>query len=294
MFFVVGSARSGTTLLRLMLNAHPEIAVPPESRFIVELWSGAETVDRDRFLQALAGHKRFRVWDLPIEAVANELDDTTARVRYADAIEGAYRAYAHVQGKTRFGDKTPRYVEHIDFLADLFPQARFVHLVRDGRNVALSYGGVPFGPKNVAKAADLWRRRVGAGIKSGRKLDQGRYLELRYEDLTAEPHAQVRILCDFLGIVFDEGMLQYTERARDAVLARSAENNPHLLEGTKAGVREWQREMPTRHVEIFEAVAGPELEQLGYELRYPNAGTAARVLARLSRWGLPVARLRKE
>ncbi|MFN2525862.1 MAG: sulfotransferase [Actinomycetota bacterium] len=290
MFFVVGSARSGTTLLRLMLNAHPEVAVPPESRFIVELWKGADPVERDAFLRALGGNKRFQVWDLPLEAVAQEMEKT-AELRYRDAIEAAYRAYAHVHEKSVWGDKTPRYVEHIDFLAALFPDARFVHLVRDGRNVALSYGGVPFGPKNVAKAADLWRTRVAAGMTSGRKLGAGRYLELHYERVVDDPEGQMRRLCEFLGLPFDEGMLHYTERARDAVLARSAEHNPHLLQGTKAGVREWQSEMPPGHIEVFEALAGGELSELGYERRYPNPGLGALVLGGLGRIGLPVGRL---
>lgn len=292
MFFVVGSARSGTTMLRLMLNAHEQVAVPPESRFVVELWTGNERVEREWFLQTLAANKRFQVWDLPVDAVAHELPQG-ADVAYPEAIEAAYRAYAHVHGKTIWGDKTPRYVEHIDVLARLFPEARFVHLVRDGRNVALSYGGVPFGPKNVAKAADLWRRRVAAGITSGRALPPGRYFELRYEQVVADPASQMRVLCDFLGLPFDEGMLEYTERARDAVLARSADHNPRLLEGTKARLRDWAEEMPARQIEIFEAVAGNELTELGYDRRYPDPRLSARVLATMGRLGLPVGRLSK-
>src|SRR3712207_1470296 len=151
-FFIVGSARSGTTLLRLMLNAHPSVAVPPESRFVVELWTGAERVNVAQLLAKLAAHTRFQAWDLPIEMVEHELEGVTG-APYATAIEAAYQAYARGSGKSRWGDKTPRYVESIPLLAKLWPDSRFVHLVRDGRNVALSYADVPFGPKNVVKAA---------------------------------------------------------------------------------------------------------------------------------------------
>ena len=161
-----------------MLNAHPAVAVPPESRFVVELWTGAERVNVPELFAKLAAHPRYQAWDLPIETVEHELGGVT-EVSYAAAIEAAYRAYARVNGKTRWGDKTPRYVESIPLLAKLWPEARFVHLVRDGRNVALSYADVPFGPKNVVKAAGLWASRVRMGLEAGRALEHGRYIEIR-------------------------------------------------------------------------------------------------------------------
>jgi hypothetical protein len=165
-FFIVGSARSGTTFLRLSLNAHPVVAVPPESRFITELNEGTSEVEISRFLQRLARHPRFAAWELSIEAVEAELQGLD-RVSYAGAIDATYRAYAKSHGKDRWGDKTPRYVVNIPALAELFPTARFIHLIRDGRDVALSYADVPFGPKNVAKAAELWANRVAKGIRDG-------------------------------------------------------------------------------------------------------------------------------
>src|SRR5688500_1921999 len=183
-FFIVGSARSGTTLLRLMLNAHRDVAVPPESRFITEIQHRDGSIRADDLLSALGSHKRFQTWDLPLEAVRDEIDRDP--VPFADGIAATYRVYARVHGKTRWGDKTPRYVEHIPFIAELFPQARFIHLIRDGRNVALSYANVPFGPKNVAKAAALWGSRVAKCCHDGRALGGGRYLEIRYEDLVED------------------------------------------------------------------------------------------------------------
>lgn len=289
-FFIVGSARSGTTLLRLILNAHPEVAVPPESRFIVELWRGSDVVRTDDFLRELAAHKRFQTWDLPVETVRHELG-TAADVAYTDAIEAAYHAYARVNGKSRWGDKTPRYVEDIDLLARLWPDARFVHLIRDGRNVALSYAHVPFGPKTVGRAAALWARRVCAGYASGRKLGGERYREMLYEDLVEDAEAEVRDLCDFLGLDFDPEMMDYTERARGSVLPRASMYNPHVTEPPRSNVRAWEESMPPDHVEIFEAVAGDVLSELGYERRFPYPGTKAKIAGALARRGLPVARI---
>jgi hypothetical protein len=293
-FFIVGSARSGTTMVRLMMNAHPEVAVPPESRFIVELWRGSHHVGVAEFLSELARHRQFRAWELPIETVAEELSRAPT-APFPDAIDAAFRAYARVRHKTRWGDKTPRYIEHIPFLAEHFPAARFIHIVRDGRNVALSYAGVPFGPKTVVGAAELWSRRVRAGMQHGRALGPGRYLELRYEDLATrgglEPDA--RRLCDFLGLEFAAEILDWGARSADEALAKAKDLNPLVARGPAGETRAWQRQMPARHVEIFESVAGDALAELGYERRFPRPGPRARVLAALGRRGAPVGRLRR-
>lgn len=289
-FFIVGSARSGTTLLRVMLNAHPLVAVPPESWFITQLWAGRDEVEIAPLLERLAAHQSFQKWDLPIEAVRQELPPGPA-ARYADVIAAAFRAYARTHGKSAWGDKTPRYVESIALLDRIFPEARFVHLIRDGRNVALSYADVPFGPKTVAKAAALWGRRVSAGMETGRRLGAQRYLEVRYEDLVTDPQGVARNLCDFLGIGYDASMLEYSERARDAVLPKAARYNPHVTERPIATTRSWKQDMPRGQIEVFEAIAGPVLERAGYERAYPQPSLKARLAALAGRAGLPVGRL---
>ena len=291
MFFIVGSARSGTTLLRLILNAHPEVAVPPESRFITELWTGDDEVDVDAFLSALDDHRLFGVWNIEIDEVRREIG-ATGRVRYADAVEAAYRAWAKAKHKSCWGDKTPRYIENIPLLARLWPEAKFVHQIRDGRNVVLSYGDVPFGPKTLGKAADLWAKRVTAGLAEGRKLGPARYLEIRYEEFVANPASQAKTLCDFLDIDFDPDMLDYAEKARTDILPRAARYNPHVAEPPKASLRAWENQMPESHVEMFEAVAGDVLDVLEYPRRFPQPSARAKTLAALSKAGLPVARLR--
>jgi len=290
-FFIVGSARSGTTLLRLMLNAHEKVAVPPESRFIVELWDGHEEVDIERLLKNLAAHKRFQAWDLPIDAVRHELEAARGKVKFATVMEAAFGAYARVNGKPRWGDKTPRYVEHIPFIAGLWPESKFIHLIRDGRNVALSYGNVPFGPKNVAQAAKLWADRVAMGCRDGRALATGHYIEIRYEDLVDDASGEAKDLCEFLELDFDPGMLDYTERARDAVLTRASQFNPHLTEKPNK-TRSWETEMPDKQVEVFETVAADVLNELGYARRFKSPSATARMKATMGKLGLPIARLK--
>lgn len=290
-FFIVGSARSGTTLLRLILNAHRDVAVPPESRFVVELYDGQEEVEVDDFLRRLSAHKRFQTWDIPIAVVRDEIG-SAARVSYADAIRSTFLAYAVANGKALWGDKTPRYVEKLDLLCKLLPEARVIHLIRDGRNVALSYADVPFGPKTVGKAAALWAKRVMAGREACPRIGAERYLEIRYEDLVDDTEGETKDICDFLELDFDPGMMDYTERARGSILPRASMYNPHVTEKPQKNVRSWESSMPPAHVEIFEATAGDVLSLLGYERRFPAPGPKARAIGRLATMGLPVGSIR--
>jgi hypothetical protein len=288
MFFVVGSARSGTTLLRMILNAHPEVAVPPESRFIVELYRSDEVRAED-FLARLDSHQRWASWDTPIENVRSQLAGMTT-LSYPEAIEAAYMAFAKNRNKKRYGDKTPRYIEHIPLLSRLWPEAKFVHLVRDGREVALSYADVPFGPSTVAKAAVLWKERVVLGVEQGRALGPKRYAEMRYERLLANPQEEIERLCSFLDLDFDPAMLDYSERARSEVLDRAKLYNPHVTKSiTKT--RSWDEQMPPSQVEVFEAVAGDTLQELGYERAFPSPRLGARLASLAGRAGLPIGRL---
>jgi hypothetical protein len=288
-FFIVGSARSGTTLLRVILNAHPAVTVPPESRFVTELSRGTDDVRVDDFLAALESHRQFKSWNLPIDSVRKEITGHT--IPYGAAIKAVYSAYAKHVGKEIWGDKTPRYVEHIPFIADLFPDARFVHLVRDGRDVALSYAKVPFGPKTVAKAAALWARRVRIGVTDGRRLGDSRYKEIRYEDLVDTPEETTRALCAFIGIEFDPDMMEYTEKAPEFVFEKAKTYNPKVLQKPSKNARSWETEMPPGHEEAFEAVAGDVLDLFEYPRRFPAPSARAKIAAALGKLGLPVGRL---
>ena len=290
MFFIVGSARSGTTLLRTILNAHPDVAVPPESRFITELWRNEEEVQVEELLGELEQHRLFGVWELDIDQVREEVAEIP-RALYVDVLEAAYRAWAKSKGKTCWGDKTPRYIEQIPLLAGLWPEAKFIHQIRDGRNVVMSYADVPFGPKTLGKAADLWRKRVSLGLAHGRPLGPERYLEIRYEEFTADPTNQTMALCAFLGVEFHPDMLDYAEKARTDILPRAARYNPNVTKPPTQSLRAWENQMPNRHVEIFEALAGDVLDMLEYPRRFTDPSVGAKIQATLSRIGLPVARL---
>jgi Sulfotransferase family len=242
--FVVGCSRSGTTLLRAMLDAHPLLAVPPESHFALapNLRSLRGALRRERW---------FALWEI-------EAPDLRG-LGVADAIRALFAAYAAKQGKPRYADKTPHYVSHLPLLAERFDEARFVHVVRDGRDVALSLREVPWGPDDVEEAALHWRRRVLEGRGAG--LGPHRYRELRYEELVADPERELRALAAWLDLPYDDHMLRFAERP---LVVPYPEHHARLHQPPTPGLRDWRREMPEADVARFEAVAGDALEALGY------------------------------
>ena len=277
-------------MLRLILNSHPDVAVPPESRFITELKPAGDEVDPAAYLDALSKHHQFQAWHLDVEAI-RDLLGTAPKVSYRSAIEATYLAFARQHKKSRWGDKTPRYVEKIRELSALFPEARFVHLVRDGRTVALSYAHTDFGPKTIAGAAEIWTRRVSLGLETGRALGPERYLEVRYEALATDTETVVKEICGFLEIDFDPKMFDPEERLKGAT-DRAKRYNPHVAGDAIAKTRSWEEDMPPAQVEVFEAIGGEILSKLGYERRFPNPSGAAKLKARLGLWHLPIGKLK--
>lgn len=269
--FFVGCGRSGTTLVRAMFDSHPDMAVVYESSFVSTLvrqrrrYERPEGFDRTRFLADLTTHFAFDTLGTSAPDVARALEDDPPQTT-ADAIRRVYGDYARRQGKHRYADKTPMYVNVVPVLADAFPEARFVHIVRDGRNVALAYMSVPWGPMRVVDATLYWKRNVERGRRAGHRLGPGRYREVTYERLVHEPEQVLAELCPFLGLDFDPAMLRYFDRA-DQVLA-SIDNPQHhrgLSMPVTKGMRDWRTGMDSRDVCAFELLAGKVLTGMGYE-----------------------------
>src|SRR5262249_31553563 len=132
------------------------------------------------------------------------------------AIAAVYETYAAVRGKSRWGDKTPMYMQRLPLLERLFPDARYVHLIRDGRDTAVSFLSMPPGivtrplapPGTAGEFACQWRAEVEAARALGARVGD-RYVETRYEQLAAEPERELRKICEHAGLAFDPAMLDY-------------------------------------------------------------------------------------
>lgn len=277
---VLGVRRSGTTLLRVILDRSPELALPDESYFVPQLADRhGRAIDVEEFVDDLRRLPTLRDWDVPAEEVRARL---RPGMSLGEAVAAVYETYAARQGKARWGDKTPMYMAHLPLLERLFPQALYIHLIRDGRDACLSFLAMPPGvvtegwghPRSAAGFACQWRTEVEAAQALGRRAG-GRYLEVRYEDLVARPAPVVERICAFAGLAFEPGMLEYA----GAVDVSAKPHQQRLRQAPTPGVRDWRGQMPAGDVAAFEAVAGDLLRALGYETA-TRPSPAARLRAR--------------
>ena len=260
-FFIVGNDRSGTTMLRMILDRGPDAAIPPESMFLTDV--ELPPADWQALMDEVWEHPKVRLWKLPGAAprVPPQLDDADA----ARFVLGApFEAYARKYGKPRWGDKTPHYVHHVDRLLGIWPHARVVILVRDGRDVALSLRRMPFGPNNAWAAAQWWARGIRAGA-AAQERHPDTVLTVRYEDLARDPATYVPPVCEFLDLTYRPDMLDLAEADWSRIVADQRSWFPTLFDGinTKA-VGRWEREMPIRDQAVFAALAHEELARFGY------------------------------
>lgn len=209
---VVGYPRSGTTLLRLMIDAHPLVALPPETGFVAALALRPE-VSVAAAVQLVCHH--------PADAPAwpdFQLDRDTfvhacsTCATPADVVRTFYRLYAARHGKSRWGDKTPLYLRHLQAIARFLPEARFIHLIRDGRDAVRSLRGRWFAPSDDLRSlAGNWREALLDGRRQGALVPH--YLEVRYEALVADPEPELRRICAFLELDYAPAMSRPHERA---------------------------------------------------------------------------------
>lgn len=275
--FVVGCERSGTTLVRTMLDMHPLLAVPPESYFVLKWLRQPELVmrngrpDVDMATKQLGREGHFSRWGLPVEDVARRWHERPPDT-LPELIYGVHAVYAEREGKPFVGDKTPFYVSGMPTLAAAFPSARFLHIVRDGRDTALSLLDRTYRPPyTLSGAAIFWQRRLAAGLAGSRRLGDGRFTEIRYEDLLDDPEGVLRKVCTFLGLDYDPCLLDYQERAdRAAAGFRNPGLHRNLAKPPTKGIRDWCQVLSPRDQELFDGLAGDMLERYGYPRRAPG------------------------
>jgi hypothetical protein len=287
--FIVGCGRSGTTMLRLMLDSHPQLAIPGESHLIPAIWrcrgryQTNDGLDVPRLAGDIFRSPHVGLWGLSEPVVRRRLS-LLSQPSIADVIQAFYLAYADQYGKTRWGDKTPMYVMAIPMLASIFPTARFIHIIRDGRDVALSYLSRGMFPKTIWQASWRWNQAVSAGLKAGRTLGPERYIEVRYEDLVTDARTLLGRICSFADLPFDEAMLDYYEDVEDRLQVAPSFRRfqQAVTKPPVTGLRDWRTQMDAAHIRAFEEVNRQVLGRVGYEIRYPTPSRRYRIQARLA------------
>ena len=261
--FIVGCPRSGTSLLRNLLRSHPNLTFPDESHFIPSYYGRyGDPSDADR-ARRLAKNLLSVGWvpSWKLDLAPKDFEDCRS---FRAVVSRLFEAWARKEGKPRWGDKTPHYVSHIPVLIELFPAARILHIIRDGRDVALSWLRTRMEPGNMYTAARFWRDLVTAGRQAGARLPGGTYMEVRYEALLADPEGAMRGVCAFIGEPYSSVVL------RPSVLApaRSRRGRPPKIrkpEIVRGNTTNWKTQMRAADRILFESVAGNLLAELDYE-----------------------------
>lgn len=265
--YIVGSGRSGTSLLRAMLDSHPDMAIPNETHFVVSggrrrgRYERPDGVDTERlvadFGSLICRELRWQVADLR-EALSD-----AEPLTFPDAIRAIFSRYAAHRGKVRYGNKSPVHALAVSEISGLFPEARFIHIIRDGRDVALSYLDAPIGPGTLEAAALKWRRFVRRAREGGRLVGPGRYLEVRYEALTQDAEDVLRRVCEFIELEFDDQMLRYHERV-EVAFGGPVPRQHRNLHRPPSRLRDWRNRLTPHDAGVVELIAGPLLSELGY------------------------------
>src|SRR3954452_12565183 len=256
-------------MLRLILDRSEEVEIPTESMFVADMAAIrsrfgdlAHDEQFDRLAEAVWRHPQVREWRLA--GAAPRRDGRSGGAAYRAALEAPYLAYAAQHGKPGWADKTPYYIGHIDELRRVFPEARIVNLVRDGRDVALPLLRVPYGPANVWAAAHQWRDAICAG-EDAERLGAD-LLTVRYEDLVAAPETAIPAVCAFLEIGYRPEMPAVEESPPELIAAGQEAWFRELYGGISANsVGKWRRQMSRSDIALFESIAGAELERHGYQ-----------------------------
>lgn len=274
-FFVVGAQRSGTTMLRLMLNSHPDLFVPFESGFITDfhakLHAYGDLRDQKNIQELLSD-----ISDHPMVKRGKLISDAKAILAcnprsYPELVNAIFTVEMLSKGKRRWGDKTPGYVTDLDIISRIFPGCLVIHTIRDGRDVALSNRTLNWGIHNLPRAAEDWRWKTVLGRKMGSMLGAN-YLEVKYEDLVLNTEAILLKICDFLQVRYDDTMLSYHKTGGKEMPAESMQWHSNSVRAPDPSLAQaWKRKMSPADRVIFEQIAGKELAEFGYELeRFPQ------------------------
>ena len=243
-----GEPRSGTTLLRVILDSHSAIACGPESHFFVDpKFQEFHEYFRNRWTRRAAD----------FDYTPNDLDDL-----FRDFVRGFFETYAKRRGKRRWADKTPQSIWSLSYVWTLFPTARFVHMIRDGRDVACSVLAQNFGPKDVEEAARRWVKSIECGVS---RRGDPRYAEVRYEDLVLHTEREVRRVLAFVGEPFEPAVLEHHKRAHDWAGNGPVETKRASKPVYADAIGRWRRDLTDADQKRFAKIAGPTLRTLGYE-----------------------------
>jgi hypothetical protein len=286
--FVVGCPRSGTTMLSLMLHAHPNLAMPPESRFLTYTWrkrarfGNLQTDEQRRALAEMITRKGSKVLDLgqdPDELQQKILDGPPT---IGSAFGIVFREFAQLHGRARWGDKRPAYYQEVDVLLRLFPDAQIVHIIRDGRANVASLKRMPWWRFDSLYSMATWSLSEYCMRRNLRRLPADTFYALRYESLVADPEGELRKVCAFLDEDFHQAMLE-PHRVTGVVPDRKHWHESLKTSVNSDAVESWRTGLEPWELGLMETALRRKLRRNGYQISGAGKRPSPRVLRRYVR-----------
>ena len=275
--FIVGTPRSGTTLLRLLLNNHPQIAIPDETNIMAWLYK-KPSQPRVFLPKASSAGNLATAFGVDLAAEFDSLARHKRPRARRDKVAWFFGRYAHQRGKEYWGDKTPGHAQYVRELKDLFPEGTIVFMLRDPRAVVASF--LRYRESSLRSEADFWIcDTIEEAIKSYRHyirpaIEFAEQLELvRYEDLVAQPMNILRDLCNQLGLDFTPEMLEFQQSSERDFFEGASKRDGALPEWKQAAlikgidptlVDTWRRELSAEGLEYANRELSPFLSRFGY------------------------------
>ena len=283
-FFIIGRPRSGTTLLRLLFEAHPNLLIPPESPFIIILYKKYGAVTNwneqiiEEFCNDLYKQRYFEKWLIDRDELLNRLIQHKGPNTFQGMVTQVYLSYKSVYEKKdilMIGDKNPMYSLYASRIHKLYPDSKIIHITRDYRDNYLSLVNVNFEVPVVPIVVYRWKYALKKMWRLKEK-NPGLVYSIKYEDLVADPEHHCRLLCNFLNIEFDPSVLSFYQKKSEVEKIYAGEEgisqihkslfNPISTER----MNKWQTDMTPRQIKVADLVMGNTAEKAGFSRMYPK------------------------
>ena len=283
-FFILGNPRSGTSLFRLMLNSHPNIIVPPESGFLqwwyekYKDWTIINSQNREdinKCIDDILSSKKIEDWNLNKEKIVSDILEVKPE-NYSELSSLIYLNYKNNldYDKLKIGDKNNYYIHHLKTINRIYPEAKYIHLIRDGRDVACSYIKIkslkidsiykPNLNSNIRDIATEWNENIN-------KIDsflQGRnHIKIRYEDLLEDPELELNKVCKFIGVTYHKQMLDfYLPGINDEPISTREWKMKTFESVDKNNCKKYIKLLSKEDITIFNNINYYILSKYGYEI----------------------------
>ncbi len=293
-FFIVGVGRSGTTLLMSMLNAHPEVTLPPETHFLRRFVIPGENLELGEVEKKLESDKYFSRLEYDPSKLLRPFRGEGFEFDWTLLYRRILLNYLEENGGSFVGDKDPKSVEYLPVIKSIFPDARILHMVRDPRDVVLSREKAGWSKERSWFTHPLaYRVQFRLGRKRGREFFEDNYLEVKYEELITQPESILKKVSNFLGVDYSRRMLQFSDSAEELVAEDEKSWKKNVTGPLKRdNYRKWEDGMNRKDIVRIESICPGVFEEGIYETAYseltllerlerPLLGVVARLASRL-------------